>query len=97
MQLKRVNGLNYEDYEIKDLDELIDLIGEECTNEFNQKKKLVQIVEELGIYDTRGLFDMRTLQLIELSRFYKNAPHLIDNHIFFDTVNILSDYEPRLF
>jgi len=76
-------------------DELIELISESLEDKFNEKKKLEQICEELGLYDTVNVIDYRTKQLSELYQLYKYAPHLIDVSIFQDVVIILSQYEPR--
>lgn len=88
--------MGYEDYIVKTPDELIEIISGELEKEINQKKKLVQVCEEAGLYDNVSLFDYRTFQLVELYNFYKYSPHTIDSSIFFDAVNILNQYEARL-
>jgi len=88
--------MGYKPLKVKSRDELIEILSGELENEINSKKKLVQICEELGLYDTINLFDYRTMQLYELYNFYKYSPHTIDSVIFFDAVNILNQYEPRL-
>ncbi|MFA5773001.1 MAG: hypothetical protein WC974_09750 [Thermoplasmata archaeon] len=82
---------------INSLDELLDLVSEELEDGFNEGKKLSQICLELGIKDTMNLLDERTVQLIELQEHYVNAPHMIDNMIFFDANRILNQYKPRMF
>lgn len=81
--------------EVKDQDDLIDLISKECNEEFNAKKKLLQICEELGLQDTIMIMDYRTKQLVELHQYYKYSPHLVNVSIFQDAVTILNQYEPR--
>jgi len=82
---------------VENLDELIEVVSEQLEDGFNEGKKLSQICLELGIKDTVNLLDERTLQLIELQEHYANAPHMIDNMIFFDANRILNQYKPRLF
>lgn len=84
--------MKYKEITINSLDELVEKISEQL-NEVNNKKKLVQICEELGLYDTINLMDFRTKQLFELFQTYKFAPHLINVSIFHDAVIILNQFE----
>jgi len=95
LTLKVVEGLGYKEIEVKTKEELIDLIQKEIDKP--EQLKLIDICDNLGIYDTISLFDRRTFQLWELYQTYKYAPHLIDNMIFQDAVLIFNQYEPRVF
>lgn len=43
------------------------------------------------------LADRRTLDILRKYEFYKNAPHLIDDYVWFEAVIILNKQQPRLF
>lgn len=96
LTLKRVKGMGYEDYVCATPETFIEVLSGEMDKEINEKKKLVQLCDELGLYDTISLFDFRTFQLLRLYNFYKYSPQVIDSAIFFDAVNIFNQYEQRL-
>lgn len=94
MSLKIVDGLSYKNIVINTRDELIELISDEINKP--EQKKILDVCDYLGIYDTINLFDRRTVQLWELYQTYKYAPHLIDNMIFQEASLIFAQYEPRI-
>ena len=96
LRLRRLEGLGHIDYICDTPEAFIEVLSGEMDKEINEKKKLVQLCEELGLYDTISLFDFRTFQLLRLYNFYKYSPQAIDNSVFFEAVNILSQYEQRL-
>ena len=75
---------------------MIRLISEAWDDEFNKDKKLSQVCNELGLYDTINILDFRTSELMKMYEFYKHAPHLIDNELFMEAVIILNNFE-RIF
>jgi hypothetical protein len=93
LRLKAMDGLKYKTIEIKDIDELTEIINGELENDEQHKKKLTEICDNIGLYDTIILMDFRTKQLFELFQTYKFAPHLIDVSIFQDVVIILNQFE----
>lgn len=96
MSLNVIDGLAYKRIEINSLDGLIDLVSDYEGKDFNSKKKLSQICEEVGLYDTAALFDERTLYLYKLYLNYKYSPHSVPFGLFQDVVVILNQYEQRL-
>lgn len=87
--------MGYKSLVINTREDLIDIIVKEL--EKPEEKKLSDVCDNLGLYDTINIFDRRTIQLWELYQTYKYAPHLIDNMIFQDAVLIFNQYEPRMF
>ena len=96
-EINKVDGLTTKKIEIKDEEQIIDLIGKELSDEFNKKKKTKQIMEELGFEDTLTLLDDRSRQLFECYQFYKYSPHeCSDKSIWFESYNIISQIETAL-
>lgn len=68
--------------------------------EENKGKKLKQILEEIGLVDTMTLTDERTMQLINMFKYYSSPatpPAPFNSKIWFDTILILQSLQPRLF
>ena len=84
-----------EKYSVKhysNLDDLIKAISVEQVKLLNKDKKLSQIIDELGLYDTRTLMDTRTENIITNFMYYRsNATPIapFDNKVWFDSVLIL--------
>lgn len=69
---------------------------ESMRDPFNSKKKLKEICLELGFEDTVTLLDLRTKQILDLYQFYKSAPHQINNGVWFQAFNSISQLEEAL-
>jgi len=90
--LKAVDGLSSIKVTYNNLDDLIKAISVEQVKLLNKDKKLSQIIDELGLYDTRTLMDTRTENIITNFMYYRsNATPIapFDNKVWFDSVLIL--------
>lgn len=88
-------------------DELIKLI-EETTEELkaaetkDNKIELKHVLNKLDIsikeeINPIQIADRRTLQILDEYEIYKNAPYLINNVVWRDSVKILNKLQPKLF
>ena len=101
-EIEQVDGLTTKKVKIENDEQIINLIEKELNDPFNKKKKISQVMEELGFNDTITLLDERSRQLFECYQFYKFAPHKCSNKsIWFEAYNIISQIEeankPRMF
>ena len=82
---------------INNENELFEIIEKGLADPYNSKKKLWQVMWELGIKDTVQITDHRTMQIIENYKFYKSNPRMaFDNEVWFQSVILLQSIEPRL-
>lgn len=100
MSLEAIDGFHTKTITFDTLDNLIEHVSKLLDDPINKDKKLSQILEELGLSDTMTLLDDRTEQLLDLYSYFSSpatpsAP--FRSKIWYDTVIILSNMQPRLF
>ena len=97
--IKKVEGIKEERITVGSLDQLIEIISKEMADGFSKDKKLSQICEEVGLFDTLTLLDEQTAYLMAEYNYYSNSatpPAPYDDDVWFDTVSILSKFDLRL-
>jgi len=78
---------------------LIDDIYLNVLHKDNKEKKLITILEEMGITDTVMFVDNRIIKLIDLYTYYSSnatPPAKFKSTIWYDTVITLEQHKPRL-
>jgi len=89
-------GLHYEEIEITNEAELLKVVYEALKDPFNQKKKIAEVLSEIGFTDTLTLVDERIKQLLDMYQFYKYAPQSIKNGVWYQSYIIMSTLEEAL-
>lgn len=97
--LKGVDGLGYKRVTYNTVYDLVYSIHEYSVLDFNEKKPLHEIIEDMGLSDTMTLADDRVTKLIELYRYYNSSatpPAPFDSKIWYDTVIIMETFTPKM-
>lgn len=99
LKIKKMSGLEHEDIVVNNSDELLNILDNAVEKNTDSKKKIKQIITELGIEDTLSMFDERTLDILKNYLYWIKAPHMAyDNEVWFDSVIILNSiFHQRLF
>ena len=97
--LETIQGFNKVSVTFDTLEDLIEQIDTEVKSEINKDKKLSQICEELGLWDTITLLDARTTDLLTMYNYYSSnatPPAPFDSQIWLETVILMDKLQPRL-